>query len=151
MQEYSECQKALGYSRTSRAVVRTIAALGVVLLASSAAMTFGSAASILAGLALVAFSLMFFVGGQIGATYVKQAYKRFRESTPSYTFTNDRISATSQYAEFSADWAAVDRVIVTKTTYIFAIGNSFICVPKRDIAPENGGGFTELLRTHRLL
>jgi hypothetical protein len=118
-------------------------------LASSAALTWGTLASILAGLALATFASSIALGSQISAARGRRVYERYRESNTSYTFTSERILATSKYAQSSFAWTAVDRVIETSTFYVLAVRNGFICVPKRDIPSQHVGDFIQLLAAHR--
>jgi flavin-dependent dehydrogenase len=151
LQEYYACQDALLSRKGVKIVLWTVLAIGAAFLASSAALTFGTTASILAGAALATLIFSYFLGGQITAERRRQAYRRYRESNTSYIFTNERIVATSRYAESSIAWAGVDRVREMKTVYLLTIGNWYICVPKRDIPPDSFGDFIQLLRTRGLL
>lgn len=148
LQEYYACG-ALLYSKWYRNVFWTALAIGAACLASSAALTWGTLASILAGLALATFASSIALGSQISAARGRRVYERYRESNTSYTFTSERILATSKYAQSSFAWTAVDRVIETSTFYVLAVRNGFICVPKRDIPPQDVGDFIQLLGTHR--
>ncbi len=151
LQEYTACQDALRYSKGVRTVLWAVLAVGAACLASSAALTWGTPASILAGLALAAFFFTLYLVGRINATQGRKAYKRYRESNPSYTFTSERILATSRYVQSSIAWSAVDRVMETTKAYLLIVGLSCVCVPKRNIPPQNLDDFIQLLRTHHLL
>jgi hypothetical protein len=98
---------------------------------------------------LATFASTIAVGSQIGGARGRRMYQRYRESNTSYTFTSERILATSKYAQCSFVWAAVDRVMETSTFYVLAVRNSMICIPKRDIPPQNAGDFIQLLGAHR--
>jgi hypothetical protein len=145
LQEYYACRELL-YPGSYRIVIWALLGIGAAFLASSAALTWGTPASILAGLALATFIFTLLLIRQIAAPRSQRAYERYKESNTSYTFTSERILATSRYAQSSFAWAAVHRVIETSTLYLLAVGNSFICIPKRDIPPHNVGGFIQLLK-----
>lgn len=147
--EYNACQDALRGRKDSQAVLWVVLAVGAACLASSAALTWGTPASILAGLALATLIFSLYLTGQINATQRREAYKKYRESNPSYTFTNERILATSPYLQSSIAWAAVDRVIETNSAYLLIVGRSCVCVPKRNIPSHDLDDFRQLLRTHQ--
>jgi hypothetical protein len=147
--EYYACGNAW-YRKGERIVIWTVVAIGAAALATSAALTWGSPASILAGLALIAFSFIYFWSGQISASRRRRGYKRFMDSDVSYTFTEERIVAKWRDGQSSFAWTAVDRVMELRTLYLLILGDRYICVPKRDIPPHNLGDFIELLRTHGL-
>jgi hypothetical protein len=152
LQEFYACQDALFPRKGVWIVTWAFVYIGAASLASSAALTWGTPASILAGLALAAFTFSFFLSGRIRATQIRQTYIRYRESNTSYTFTDERIVATSRHAESSLMWTAVDRLIELRTIYLLLTArNGQICLPKRDIPPHKLGEFIQLLRTHRLL
>ena len=150
-QEYSAYQDAVQYGNVGRVFFWTALAIGAASSAASAALTWPTPASLLAGLA---FAVFFFFGyllfGHAGARR-RKAYQRYKESNTSYTFTNDRILATSRYVQSSIAWAAVDRVKVRRTVYLLVIRGSYMCVPKRDIPPDGVDDFIQLLRKHQLL
>jgi hypothetical protein len=152
-QEYYACQNALRYAKGRGVPIGlwAVLATGAASIAASAALTWGTPASFLAGLALAAFTFSLLLSGQITATRHRQAYKTYRESSTSYTFTDERIVATSRYAECSFTWAAVDRVMELKASYLITIGNGYICIPKRNMPPDNFSDFVQLLRMHGLL
>jgi YcxB-like protein len=147
--EYYACGNAW-YRKGERIVIWTVVAIGAASLATSAALTWGSPASILAGVALIAFSFIYFWSGQISASRRRRGYKRFMDSDVSYTFTQERIVAKWRDGQSSFAWTAVDRVMELRTLYLLILGDRYICVPKRDIPPHNLGDFIELLRTHGL-
>lgn len=152
LQEYYACLRALlFYGKGVRIVSWAVVAVGAACLALSAAMTWGTPASILAGVALTALVFSITWSGKISARRRRRTYTRFRESNTSYIFTNERILATSRYAQSSFAWGAVNRVMEMGTVYLLDLGNSFICIPKRDIPPAGVSDFVQLLRTHRLL
>jgi hypothetical protein len=153
LREYDACQDALRYGRGVPIVIWAVLTTGAASLASSAALTWGTPASILAALALAAFIFSIIFSSLITAARRQQAYRSYRESesNTTYIFTNERILATSPYAQSSLAWAGVDRVMEIKTVYLLVVGNSHIYVPKRDIPPDNFGNFVQLLKTHRLL
>jgi hypothetical protein len=151
LQEYIACYRALVDRKGVRTVLWAILAVGAACLASSAALTWGSPASILAGLALAIYIFCMCLSGQITAKQNRESYKNFKESNTSYTFTNEQIMSTSRYAQGSIAWAGVDRVIETATAYLLAVGNRAIFVLKRNIPPHDLGEFIQLLRTHHLL
>jgi hypothetical protein len=149
-QEYDNaCRAALSYGKAVRVALWAIPAVSACLLASSAALTWGTPASILASLALVVFFLGFTATGQINAAKHRQIYARYREADPSYTFTNQLILATSRYVQSSIAWAAVGRVIETRALFVLELRNSYICIPKRDIPTDRLGDFMQLLKAHR--
>ncbi len=149
LQEAKACQDAL-YGKGPRIVAWALLATGAAALASNAALTWGTPASILAWLALAALIFNLYFNGQITARRRRQSYKRYSESNASYIFTNEQIVATSRHVEATVAWAAVDRVMEVRAIYLLVVGNSYICVPKRDIPSDVVGGFIELLRTHGL-
>jgi len=153
LREYDACQDALRYGKGVPIVIWAVLATGAASLASSAALTWGTPASILAGMALAAFIFSIYFSSLITATRRRQAYKKYKESESNtiYIFTDERILATSRYAQTSLAWAGVDRVVEIKTVYLLVVGNSYIYVPRRDIPPHNFGDFIQLLRTHQLL
>ena len=148
-QEYYACENAL-YRKGERIFIWTVVAIGAASLATSAALTWGSPASILAGLALIAFSFIYFRSGRISASRRRRGYKRFTDSDVSYAFTHERIMAKWRDGQSSFTWTAVDRVMELRTLYLLILGDRYICVPKRDIPPHNLGDFIELLRMHGL-
>lgn len=146
------CQVALKRGRGAGVVSWTIWGIGAACLASSAALTWGTPASILAGIALAAFIFCVGFNGQIGARHRRRAYVRYRESDTTYTFTSERIVTKSRKTQCFFTWAAVERVVETSTFYLLAMGDySFIPVLKRDIPPQDRDAFLQLLSTHRLL
>jgi len=150
LQEYYAYQNALRYGRCGPIVYWGVLAAGAACLASSAVLTWATPASVLAGLALAALIFILLLSGQFDTRRRRQAYERYRESNANYTFTNDRILGTSRYGESSLSWAAVDRVMETRTAYLLIVRSSCICVPKRDIPPDKLGDFIQLLTTHHL-
>src|SRR5579863_413731 len=94
LQEYYACQNALRPGKGAGIVTWVIVYIGAASLALSAALTWGTPASLLAGLALVALSFSFFLTGRIHATQSRQIYKRYKGYDVSYIFTNERIVAT---------------------------------------------------------
>lgn len=149
--EYYAGQNALMYGRHVRVITWAVVAVGAALLASSAALTWGTPASVLAGMALAAFAFSISLTGQITTARRQQAYKRYRDDNTSYTFTTEKILATSRYAHSSFAWAAVDRVIEKNALYLLSVGNTYICIPKRDIPPQSVGDFTQLLTKNCLV
>jgi hypothetical protein len=150
--EYCDCRDALRYGKVGPIFFWTVLAIGAASSASSATLTWGTPASLLAGLAFAAFFFFIYIwGGQITGTRRQDAYKRYRELNTSYIFTNERILIMSRHGQSSLVWAAVDRLVEIRTVYLLAVGNSQICVPKRDIPPESFEEFLQLLKTHRLL
>jgi hypothetical protein len=147
-QEYSACQNALFGGKGARIALWTVLTIGAACLASSAAMTWGTPASILAGLALAAFGFIFLWGGRARATRFRQAYLRQKESYSSYVFTTERILVSSRNGQSSLMWSAVTRALETKTLYVLAGGNWCLCIPKRAIPPDDLAEFIQLLRTH---
>ena len=146
--EYYACGNAW-YRKGERIVFCTVVAIGAASLATSAALTWGSPASILAGSALIAFSFIYFWSGQISASRRRRGYKRFMDSDVSYTFTPERIVAKWRDGESSFGWTAVDRVMELKTLYLLILGDRYICVPKRDIPPDQLGDFLQMLKAHQ--
>jgi hypothetical protein len=120
-------------------------------LASSAALTWATAASILAGLALAAFTFISLLSGLFDVRRHRQGYERYRESNISYIFTHERILTTWRYGQSSFAWPAIDRVMEMRTVYLLDVGNRYIYIPKRNIQPHDVGQFISLLRTHGLL
>lgn len=108
----------------------------------------GNSRSILAGLALATFFFGFMLSSRTTAALRRKAYARYRESNATYTFSDRGILATSRYAQGSFVWAAMDRVIETKGLFLLCVGNSYICVPKRDIPPNSFSDFTQMLGAH---
>lgn len=151
LQEYYSGLDVLPYGKGVRITLWAILAIGAASLASSAALTWGTSASILAGLALSVYIFCLYWSRRIYATQRRQAYERYRESSTSYTFTNERILATSRYVQSSFAWAGVDRAMEIRTVYLLAVGNRYIIVPKRNIPPDNFEDFIQLLRAHHLL
>ena len=151
-QEYCAYQDALMYGSVGPIFFWTVLAIGAASSVASAALTWASPASLLAGLA---FASVFFFGyilfGQSTGGRRRKAYQRYSESETSYIFTNDLILATSRYVQSSIAWAAVDRVLERRAVYLLAIRNSYICVPKRAIPPDDTDDFIQLLRTRHLL
>lgn len=151
-QEYCAWQDAWMYGRVGPIFFWTVLAIGVASSASSAALTWATPASLLAG---VAFAVFFFFGyiwaSQVTRARRQKAYQRYRESNTSYTFTNARILATSRYIQSSIAWAAVDRVMERRAVYLLVLRNSYVCIPKRSIPPDDFDDFIQLLRTHHLL
>ena len=114
-------------------------------------LTWGTPASILAGLALSVFICSLYVIGYINASLHRKAYERYSESSPTYTFTNEQILVARRYVQSSIAWQAVDRALETKTAYVLIVGLSFVCVPRRNIPAHNLYDFIQLRRTHHLL
>ncbi len=150
LQESYACQNAR-HGKGVRIVFWAAVAIGAASSVACAALTWGTPASLLAGLALAAFSFLYFLSRQVTAARLRWAYKRFTDSDVSYTFTQERIVATWRYGQSSLAWAAVDRIKELKALYLLTVGSSAICVPKRRIPPHSLGDFIELLRTHGLL
>lgn len=151
LQEYSVCYRASIDQKGVRIVLWAVVAVGAACLASSAALTWGTPASILAGLALAIYIFCMFWSAQMTALQIRESYKRFGESNASYTFTNEQIVASSRYAQTSIAWAGVDRVMETGAAYLLIVGNKAIFVLKRNIPPHDLGEFILLLRTYHLL
>ena len=151
LKELYACQNALSSGKSAWMLTWAFVAIGAASLASSAALTWGTPASALAGLALAALTFSFLLAGRIRGTQSRQIYKRYSESDVSYTFTNERIVATWRYGESSFSWSAVDRVMELRTFYVFGLGSRYICIPKRDIPSHSLGEFIQLLSAHRLL
>ena len=150
-QEYCAYQDAVQYGSVGPIFFWTALAIGAASSAASAALTWPTPSSLLAGLAFAVFLFFgYLLFGRIGARR-RKAYQWYRESNTSYTFTNDRILTTSRYVQISVAWAAVDRVIVKRTVYFLVIRTLYICVPKRDIPQDGFDDFIQLLRTHNLL
>lgn len=148
--EYNACQDALLYGNRTGIVMWALSAIGAASLAASAALTFGTPASLLAGLALAIFIFNLYFNGQINARRRRRAYGRYRESSARYTFTSDGIFATSRFGQAHFGWAGVDRVREMRALYLLDVGNSYVCVPKRNIPAVSADAFTQLLRTHGL-
>lgn len=123
LQEYCASLDALPYGKGVRITLWAILTIGAASLASSAALTWGTPASILAGLALAVYIFCLYWSHRIYAIRRRQAYNRYRESSTSYIFTNERILATSRYVQSSFAWAGVDRAMEIKTVYLLAVGN----------------------------
>ena len=151
LQEYHASQVALLEGRRMWIVSWALVSIGAASLASSAALTWGTPASFLAGLALVALAVSLYWSAALNATQRRRAYIRYKESNTSYTFTDERILATSRYAQASFAWAGVHHVVETKTAYLLTVGNRYIFAPKRNIPPPQLNDFIRLLKTHRLL
>lgn len=151
MQEYFAGADALPYGKGIRMTLWALLAIAAALLASSAALTWGAAASILAGLALTVYLFCLYWSGRIYAIQRRQTYKRYRESSTSYIFTSERIWATSRYIQSSIAWAGVDRVMEIKAVYLLIVGNRHIIISKRNIPPDKVDDFIQLLRAHHLL
>jgi hypothetical protein len=151
LQEFYVCERALRYGKGEMAALWTILAAGAVFLASSAALTWGTPASILAGLALILVTFNVYYNGYRAAVRRGRAHKRYRESNITYIFTDERIVATATYAKSSLSWAAVDGVIELRTLYLLTVGSSCIGVPKRNIPLHSLDDFIQLLKTHGLL
>ena len=64
LQEYYACQHAVRYRKGAWGVLWAVFAVGAACLASSAALTWGTPASMLTGLALAAFIFFLYLGGQ---------------------------------------------------------------------------------------
>lgn len=135
--------------KVSGSLFGTVVAVGAASLATSAALTWGSLASILAGLALIAFSFIYFWSGQISASRRRRGYKRFTDSDVSYTFTEERIVAKWRDGQSSFAWTAVNRVMELGTLYLLILGDRYISVPKRDIPPDRLGDFLQMLKAHQ--
>ena len=148
LQEYSACYSALMDRKGVRIVLWALVAVGAACLASSAALTWGTLASILAGLALAIYIFCVFWGGQMTARRWRESYRKFRESNTIFTFTSEQIVATSRYARTFIAWAGVDRVMDTGTAYLLTVGNRAIFVLKRNIPPQDLDEFELLLRMH---
>ena len=151
-QEYCAWQNASIYGSVGPKFFWTVLAVGTASSAASAVLTWATPASLLAG---VAFAAFFFFGyiwaSQSTSARRRKAYRRYRESNTSYTFTDERIVATSRHIQSSIAWAAVERVRESTTVYLLVIRGSYICIPKRSIPPDNVDDFIQLLRAHRLL
>lgn len=148
LQEYCAGADALRDGKGVRITLWAILTIGATSLASSAALTWGTPASILAGLALAVYIFCLYWSGRIYAIQRREAYNRYRESSTSYIFTNERILAMSRYVQSSFVWDGVDRVIDIKGVYLLAVGNRYIIVPKRKIPPDKFDEFFQLLRAH---
>ena len=151
LQEYYAGLDALPYGKGVRITLWLILPIGAASLASSAALTWGTPASILAGVALAVYIFCLYWSGRIYTIQRRQAYKSYRESSTTYIFTNERILAKSRHVQSSIAWAGVDRAMEIKMVYLLAVGNRYIIVPRRNIPPDNFDHFIELLRAHRLL
>jgi hypothetical protein len=114
-------------------------------------MTWGTFASLLAGLALVIFFVSAYWSGHISSIRMRQAYETYRGRHTTYTISDERIMATTRYGQSSIPWTAVDRGMELQTVYVLAVGFSYICIAKRQIPPANADDFVRHLRTHRLL
>ena len=151
-QDYCAYQDVLRYGKVGPIFWWSVLAIGAASSASSAVLTWGTPASLLAGLAFaVFFFFSYILGGQITGARRRKAYRRYREFNMSYIFTNERILVVWRYGQTSVAWAAVERVTDMKTVYLLAVGNSHICVSKRDIPPDDFDDFIQLLRNHHLL
>jgi uncharacterized protein (DUF58 family) len=150
-QEYDACQNVLLRGKRMWIAIWTLLAIGAASLASSAALTWGTPASFLAGLALVTLAISLYWSAALNASLRRRAYIKYSESNPSYTFTIERILATSRYGQGSFAWAAVDDVTETRTAYLLEVGNRYIFVPKRNIPSHSLDDFIRLLIAHRLL
>ena len=127
-QEYYACQ----YARYGKGVVYwATVAIGAASSAACAALTWGTPASLLAALALAAFSFIYFLSRQVTVARYRWACKRFTDLDVSYTFSQERIVAAWRYGQTSLAWAAVDRIKELKALYLLTVGSSAICVPKR--------------------
>lgn len=124
---------------------------GAACLASSAALTWATAASILTGLALAALIFISLLVGLFDFRRYRRGYERYRESNISYVFAGERILTTWRYGQSSLSWPAIDRVVERGTLYLFRVGNGHIYIPKRDIQPHGVGDFMPLLRERGLL
>lgn len=146
-QEYYACQ----YARYGKGVVYwATVAIGAASSAACAALTWGTPASLLAALALAAFSFIYFLSRQVTVARYRWACKRFTDLDVSYTFSQERIVAAWRYGQTSLAWAAVDRIKELKALYLLTVGSSAICVPKRQIPHQDLADFIQLLRTHGL-
>lgn len=142
----------LRYGKVGPIAFWALLTIGAACLATSAAMTWATTASILAGLALAAFIFILLLTGLFNVRGNRRTYERFGESNITYVFTNERILTTWRYGQSSLAWQAIDRLTETKTLYLLASGNRYVFyVPKRNIQPHNVGEFIHLLRTHGLL
>jgi hypothetical protein len=152
LREYYASQVAVMHGRHMRAVSWILVSIAAASLASSAALTWGTPASLLAGLALVLLAVNMYWSGAVNARQRRLAYKGYTEAAPSYTFADECIVATSRYGQAFFPWATVKGVVETKAAYLLtpAIGNRYIVVPKRNIPPDKLGDFLQLLRTHQL-
>jgi hypothetical protein len=151
LQEYGACQNVLLRGKRMWIATWTLLAVGAASLASSAALTWGTPASFLAGLALVTLAISFYWSAALNGSQTRRAYIKYSESNPSYTFTDEGILAMSRYAQGSFAWPAVDDVTETTTAYLLAVGNRYIFVPKRNIPSHRLDDFIQLLIAHRLL
>lgn len=151
LQEYSACYSAMMYRKGSWIALWAVVAVGAACLASSAALTWGTPASILAGLALAIYIFCMYWNGHMMARRWRESYRRFRESNTSYTFTSEQIVAKSRYAQTSIAWAGVDRVMEIGTAYLLTAEYRSILVLKRNIPLKDLGEFISLLKTHHLL
>jgi hypothetical protein len=88
-QEYYAFQDAVSYGKGVRFGIWAVVYTGAAFLASSAALVWGTSASILAGLALAAFIFSFYWAGRIRAKQFRQAYTRYKEADTCYTFTSE--------------------------------------------------------------
>ncbi len=82
LREYDACQDALRYGEGVPIVIWAVLATGAASLASSAALTWGTPASILAGMALAAFIFSIYFSSLITATRRRQAYKKYKLGFP---------------------------------------------------------------------
>jgi hypothetical protein len=145
--EYSSCQDALS-PKCQRMAIWAFVLLGTGCLAASAAITWGTTASILDGLALAVLAFATLWAGRVRATVRRRIYLKYRDFDTRYTFTNEQISATSRYSETRYTWAAIDRIVETDALYLLTIGHSYIAVTKRSIPFSRSDDFIQLLKTH---
>ena len=78
LQEYLACYSALMDRKRVRTVLWAILAVGAACLASSAALTWGTSASALAGLALAIYIFCMYWSGRIAAKQNRESYRKFR-------------------------------------------------------------------------
>jgi len=150
LQEYNAGLHASRNWENAQTVFRALYAIGSVCLAASAALTWGTPASILAGLALFAFIFNLYFVGRVNASLRNRGFKRYVESNRTYVFTDEHILLERPNVRGAIGWPAVDRALETKTAYLLIVGSSFMCIPKRNIPTGSLDDFMQLLRAHRL-
>jgi hypothetical protein len=148
LQEYQRCQNLLSVSKGMRGILQVLLALGVGALVFSVVATWGLPASAAGALALVSLFVYAVLQGQMTNARVRAAYRRLKEAGVKYAFSDDTISWSMRGGRAEVAWYWLDRIVQEPDLFVFARGNWYLCVPRRDVPPERLAEFLDLIAKH---
>jgi hypothetical protein len=156
LREYQECvkgwHKAYVWPRGTRGTLWMLLAVGAGALSFSVAETWGSLASGLGAVALVAFAIVLamykMIVAQINSQLLRKVYRRMHDANRVYTFTPDRIRWVQQNAQVEFSWDYFDSFLEKNHLYLFIRDNSVMCIPKRSIPTDRLQDFATIVRDH---